>query len=175
MSDHARDSWATPIHIFQKLHARFGFTIDVCATAENAKLPRFISPEQDGLKAPWGLVVDTAWCNPPYSDPAPWLSKADIEYRERRVRTVMLLNYCCDRNYFRRFLSMPYVHIVHVNPRIQFVPPEDIEASSNNNGQILVLFGIDEPSTWWDWEMDIWEREEATAAIPRQTELAIGE
>jgi hypothetical protein len=33
--------WATPPEIFEPLHAEFGFTLDACATADNAKLPRF--------------------------------------------------------------------------------------------------------------------------------------
>jgi hypothetical protein len=42
----------------------------------------------DGLQHPWtGLV----WCNPPYSDLGPWLTKAAYEVCVRRCTVLMLL------------------------------------------------------------------------------------
>lgn len=56
--------WGTPREVFDPLHAEFGFTVDACATAKNAKLPRFWSPEQDGLSRDW--TGERVWMNPPY-------------------------------------------------------------------------------------------------------------
>lgn len=39
------DDRGTTFEVFASLHERFGFTVDACATAANAKLPRFYSPE----------------------------------------------------------------------------------------------------------------------------------
>lgn len=47
------DDRATTPEVFAGLHARFGFTIDVAALPHNAKLPRYFTPEQDGLAQPW--------------------------------------------------------------------------------------------------------------------------
>ena len=55
--------WETPQDLFDKLDQEFGFSLDVCATQENAKCQKFYTPEQDGLKMPW---EGTVWCNPPY-------------------------------------------------------------------------------------------------------------
>jgi phage N-6-adenine-methyltransferase len=68
------DLWSTPQDLFDTLHAEFGFTLDACAIAENAKCDRYFSPAQDGLQQDWhGEVV---WCNPPYSQVAKWVAKA---------------------------------------------------------------------------------------------------
>lgn len=58
------DEWATPQDFFERLNEEFRFTLDVCATPENAKCKRFFTKEQDGLAQDWGK--ETVWCNPPY-------------------------------------------------------------------------------------------------------------
>jgi hypothetical protein len=59
-----RADWETPQWLFDQYHAQFRFTLDVCATAENAKCPRFFTPEVNGLEQDWGTNV--CWMNPPY-------------------------------------------------------------------------------------------------------------
>lgn len=46
--------WATPPEFFKALDAEFHFTLDVCATAENAKCRNYFTEEQDGLAQSWG-------------------------------------------------------------------------------------------------------------------------
>lgn len=80
------DDRATPPGLWAELNARFGFTVDVAAAAHNAKCDRYYDRERDGLLQPWdGEVV---WCNPPYSDIAPWIRKA---WSESAVATVVML------------------------------------------------------------------------------------
>jgi phage N-6-adenine-methyltransferase len=67
--------WGTPWHVFTEYDAEFHFTLDVCATADNAKCPRFFSPEVDGLAQDWG--DDICWMNPPYGNQiGAWMEKA---------------------------------------------------------------------------------------------------
>lgn len=68
------DDRATTLEVFEPLHAKYRFTIDVAASAENAKLPRFYTCEDDGLVQDWS--GERVWCNPPYSNIAPWVRKA---------------------------------------------------------------------------------------------------
>jgi phage N-6-adenine-methyltransferase len=42
----------------------FHFTLDPCATAENAKCARYFTKGQDGLLQDWG--THAVFCNPPY-------------------------------------------------------------------------------------------------------------
>lgn len=63
---------------FAELHRRFAFTIDVAAASHNAKLPHYFDAFTDGLTQPW--AGERVWCNPPFSDIAPWIRKAWAEH-----------------------------------------------------------------------------------------------
>jgi phage N-6-adenine-methyltransferase len=68
------DDRGTTWEVFNPLHERFGFTLDVAAAAHNAKLPRYFDRAQDGLTQSW--AGERVWCNPPYSDCRAWVAKA---------------------------------------------------------------------------------------------------
>lgn len=69
------DEWPTPQALFDELDREFYFTLDPCATAENAKCKRFYTRERDGLQeAPWEGRV---FMNPPYGrEIGLWVEKA---------------------------------------------------------------------------------------------------
>lgn len=46
--------WETPTAFFKALDAEFHFTLDPCATHENAKCKRYYTIEDDGLTQNWG-------------------------------------------------------------------------------------------------------------------------
>lgn len=48
--------WGTPQKLFDELDKHFHFTLDPCATAENAKCKKYFTKEQDGLLQMWGGV-----------------------------------------------------------------------------------------------------------------------
>lgn len=68
------DDRATTPEDFAPLHERFRFTLDVAASADNTKLPRFYTVDDDGLAQDW--TGERVWCNPPYSNIEPWVEKA---------------------------------------------------------------------------------------------------
>ena len=68
------DDRAIKMEDFEPLNERFRFTIDAAANAENARLPRFWTEEDDALSQSW--AGERVWCNPPYSDIRPWVEKA---------------------------------------------------------------------------------------------------
>ena len=51
------DDWATPQRLFDELNRTFHFTLDVCASKENAKCTKYFTKEQDGLKQDWGGLL----------------------------------------------------------------------------------------------------------------------
>lgn len=76
------DDRSTTREMFDPLHARFRFTIDVAASSGNAKRPRYFDKIQNGLYQRW--AGERVWCNPPYSDIASWVAKAWAEWNGER-------------------------------------------------------------------------------------------
>jgi phage N-6-adenine-methyltransferase len=69
------DDRATLPSYFADFDRRHGpFTVDVAAAAHNTKCARFYDSAADGLAQDWS--GERVWCNPPYSDIAPWVAKA---------------------------------------------------------------------------------------------------
>lgn len=67
--------WGTPQEFFDNLDGEFGFTLDVAADAENAKVLRHFTKEDDGLSQDWS--GDVVWMNPPYGrEIRDWMRKA---------------------------------------------------------------------------------------------------
>lgn len=58
------DLWATPQQFFDELNKEFNFTLDPCATHENAKCAKYYTIQEDGLKQDW--QQECVFCNPPY-------------------------------------------------------------------------------------------------------------
>lgn len=66
--------WATPQELFDRLNEEHHFTLDVCATAENAKCERYFTKDDDGLSQTW---TGTCFMNPPYGrEIGKWVRKA---------------------------------------------------------------------------------------------------
>jgi len=104
-----RDDWATPQALFDELDREFGFTLDVCATAENAKCERFYSPEEDGLKQPWTGVC---WCNPPYGRRiGAWIRKA-YESAQAGATVVCLIPARTDTSYWHEYVMRGEVRFI---------------------------------------------------------------
>jgi phage N-6-adenine-methyltransferase len=81
--------WATPPDLFAELDAEFHFDLDVCATVENAKCPRFFTREQDGLEQRWEGRV---WMNPPYGRTINlWIRKAWESVQNGEAEVVVCL------------------------------------------------------------------------------------
>lgn len=70
----ATDLWATPQDFYDKYNAKYHFTLDVCANAENAKCAKFFDISDNGLIQNW---TGTCWMNPPYGrEIGLWMKKA---------------------------------------------------------------------------------------------------
>lgn len=95
------DMWSTPQKFFDDLDKEFCFTLDVCATLENAKCKAFYTKEQDGLAQNWTGCV---WCNPPYGkEIGKWVRKA-YESALSGATVVMLLPSRTDTAWFHDYI-----------------------------------------------------------------------
>lgn len=121
MYSSASVEWATPQDLFDRLNAKYRFTLDVCATTENAKCSRYFTPEQNGLEQEWG--VDRVWCNPPYGrNIGDWVrrcSGAGFEVRQRPELAVMLLPARTDTRWWHDFV-IPYGRVEFIRGRLKF-------------------------------------------------------
>lgn len=69
------NEWATPQPLFDELNREFQFTLDPCATVENAKCEKFYTIESDGLSQCW--CGQRVFMNPPYGRViGKWVRKA---------------------------------------------------------------------------------------------------
>lgn len=85
------DDRGTPPELFDPLHERFGFTVDVAAAPHNAKCDRYYTLEDDGLTQSW--AGETVWCNPPYNarDLAAFTAKAWSEWDSDGSTVIVML------------------------------------------------------------------------------------
>lgn len=112
-----RQDWATPQEFFQMLDEEFGFDLDVCATAENAKCERYFTPDDDGLAQDW---YGMCWMNPPYgSEIKQWIRKAYEESRKDGVTVVALIPARTDTQYWHDYV-MRAAEVRLVRGRLRF-------------------------------------------------------
>lgn len=68
------DEWPTPADLIAQIKQAYPLELDVCATHENAKAPRYFTKDDDGLAQEWRGVC---WMNPPYGRGiGKWVAKA---------------------------------------------------------------------------------------------------
>lgn len=127
------DDRATTPEVFGPLHERFGFTLDVAATPDNTKCPRFFTEEDDGLAQSW--AGERVWCNPPYSNIRPWVEKAMNEGAAELV--VMLLPANRTEQGWWQDLIEPYrdrregLRVEFIRGRLRFINPGDTHIRPN--------------------------------------------
>ncbi len=111
-----RDDWATPWPFFHELDHEFSFSLDVCATAHNAKCEQFFSPEDDALKRCW---TGTCFMNPPYGRGiGAWIAKA-FEESQRGALVVCLLPSRTDTKWWHEYV-MRANEIRFIRGRLKF-------------------------------------------------------
>jgi len=94
--------WATPAGLFEELNNEFHFTLDPCATAQNAKCVKFFTEEDDGLAQSWD--GETVFCNPPYGrNTEKWVKKAFETRTETAV--VLLVPARTDTRWFHEYIN----------------------------------------------------------------------
>jgi phage N-6-adenine-methyltransferase len=136
-----RSDWATPAGLFQDISDRWGpFDLDPCATPENAKCARFLTPEDDGLSQPWSGRV---FMNPPYGRAIThWIRKAWEEAHRPGVVVVGLLPARTDTRWFHDHIEgCAAVHFLKGRVRFEGAP-----ASAPFPSMIVVWGGEDHVS-----------------------------
>jgi phage N-6-adenine-methyltransferase len=129
------NEWATPQEFYNELSKEFNFTLDPCATVENAKCNKFYTINEDGLKQNWG--GETVFCNPPYGrEIKDWVKKCYEEAKKPNTTVVMLIPARTDTSYFHQFIYHKAKQIRFIRGRLKF-------GNSNNSApfpSMVVVF-----------------------------------
>jgi site-specific DNA-methyltransferase (adenine-specific) len=149
------DEWGTPLWLFDLLDEEFGFTLDVCATADNTMVPRnFITPEQDGLRTSWALRSrgGPVFCNPPYDHTLKdWMRKAFFE--SRAVTSVCLIPARTGQRFWWEFVIKSQVRFLRSTLKYT---RGGVEMGQAPFPSAIAIFGpkIKPSVRWWDARTD---------------------
>ena|SRR2546423_10359733 len=139
--------YETPPQLFDVLNREFAFTLDVCATAGNAKCRRFFTVRENGLAQTWS--PHSCWMNPPYGDTAitRWMAKAHSE-AQRGAGVVCLVPARTHTKWFHTLTLRAEVRILR--GRLRYVGTKG-EAPF---AQLVIIF---RPRLARPWGMKLWE------------------
>ena len=128
------DDRGTTAEIFDPLHERFNFTVDVAAAAHNTKLKRYFTEEDDGIRQSW--AGERVWCNPPYSDIKPWVRKAWRSISQCEVIVMLLPANRTEQVWWQDYVE-PYrdrglgLSVEFIRGRLRFLKPGQTEIKPN--------------------------------------------
>ena len=133
------DEWGTPQDLYDELNKTYNFTLDPCATKDNAKCSKFYTIEEDGLSKDW--EGHTVFVNPPYTRGAigKWVKKAFEEGKKDKTTVVCLIPSRTDTKYWHDY-CMNAAHIHFIKGRLKF------EGEANNSAPFpsaVVVFTSD--------------------------------
>lgn len=112
------NEWGTPQALFDMLNKEFGFTLDPCATDDNAKCPKYYTKSTDGLRHNWSNEI--VFMNPPYGgNTGKWIQKAWQESLSGAV-VVCLIVSSTDRSYWHDYIFPHASEIRWLRGRLKF-------------------------------------------------------
>ncbi|MDU0422519.1 DNA N-6-adenine-methyltransferase [Staphylococcus haemolyticus] len=112
------NEWTTPQYLFDELNDEFNFTLDPCATDENAKCSKYFTIEDDGLSKDWSN--DVVFMNPPYGrEIKKWIKKA-YEESLNGATVVCLIPARTDTTYWHDFIFDKADDIKFLKGRLKF-------------------------------------------------------
>ena len=130
--------WETPQDFFDELNREFHFTLDPCATKENAKCDQYISKGFNGLSISWSDYSASVFVNPPYDrDIGKWLKKA-YEESQKGITVVCLIQGRSSDTIWWHDYVMKAHEIRYIKDRLHL--GLDKKFNRSNISSILVIF-----------------------------------
>lgn len=112
------NEWSTPQTFFDELDKEFNFTLDPCATHDNAKCKKYYTIEDDGLLQDWSK--DVVFMNPPYGrEIKHWVQKA-YEESLKGATVVCLIPARTDTTYWHNYIFGKADDIRFIKGRLKF-------------------------------------------------------
>ena len=155
-----KNTWQTPLYIFNAMNRKHRFEVDGCASPENALCDIYFTEKDDFTKQETLDRVQKGsrvWINPPYNNPLPFVESAIYLMAIRDCTVVMLLPADKSTEWFSVAISAAtqVIDIIGYNDekgkfhsgRIKFINPvTGVEVSGNNKGSMFVIFDPNEQS-----------------------------
>ena len=153
----ANDMWRTPPEVFNALNREFDFIADMASSNDNKLCDLYYTIHDDSLSFCWNSRLgkeghngfDYVWCNPPYSNPLPWVNKA-LEAQRSGMGVVMLLNDDKSTGWFARALTgVSEVRCIvgdlksngsYSSGRLGFLDSNGNAVNGNNKPQFILVF-----------------------------------
>ena len=140
--------WATPQWLFDQIDEEFNIVLDASATAQNAKCPQFLTPEQDALSCEWGPMAPgggSIWLNPPWGrGVGEWVKKAYDQSSAHKATVVCLLPSNTDTRWWHDYVMRAY-EVRFIKGRLKFIR-SDGHTGPCPKGAAIVVFDCDPPT-----------------------------
>ncbi|MGD1036370.1 MAG: DNA N-6-adenine-methyltransferase [Roseiarcus sp.] len=112
------EEWPTPRSFYDALNKEFHFSLDACASKENAKCGMFFTKDDDGLTRDWG--AHRVFCNPPYGKTMRQWARKCFEASQRGATVVLLAHARTDTRWFHQWVYGKAAEIRFVKGRLRF-------------------------------------------------------
>jgi hypothetical protein len=140
------DTWLTPQWIIDTIGVS---DFDPCGFAPDGKpfvktaedWYDFEHKHQDGLKLPWG---GTIFCNPPYSNPEPWLIKGIDHHQQTGNDVIFLVSVRTGTRWWKQVKKSTGINFLEKS--LKFLNKDGNEQRQSPYPSCLVAFG----ETSWD-------------------------
>ncbi len=110
-----RNDWGTPQDFFDRLNDLFDFTLDPCASKENAKCEKFYTIKEDGLSQSW--EGENVFVNPD-KEIKHWVKKAYEESLKPNTKVVMLIPARTDTKYWHDYIFGKASFVIFIKGRL---------------------------------------------------------
>lgn len=127
ISGFGKQDWATPQRLFNQWHSEACFTVDLCASWYNTKLPVYVDKERDLFSLHGKLAGQVGWVNPPYEDITAFLEFCFLE-AAHGLTSWHLLPANTDTAWFHDFANKGEVHFFRGRIPFDDVTPPEVEA-----------------------------------------------
>jgi len=138
----ASPEWATPQDLFDRLNKEYVFTLDPCASAWNAKCPKYFTKEQNGLLLSW--YGERVFMNPPYGrEIGKWIAKAYKEVQDGAHLAVCLLPARTDTRWWQEYVMKVWPNgIEFLAGRLKFVGQNGTKTSAPFPSAIVTFLHV---------------------------------
>lgn len=111
-----KDDWRTPKDLFDSLNNEFNFTVDLCASDENALCDNYFTKDRSCFDA--NLKGQTIFCNPPYGRGMIKFIRKCYELSHDNI-VVILVPSRTDTGWFHDYI-LPHAEIRFIKGRLRF-------------------------------------------------------